>query len=245
MHSIIICEDNEEQLAYLSMLVQNYIQFHENQFRLVYEGTDPQTTLNYIQQEAIKKGLYLIDINLGADMTGVDLAEAIRDSDIQSKIIFITSEEDQATNILNRHIEPLAYISKNEGLETMQSNLHRALDDAYSRFSEITVRTKDVFSFNFDTLTYQFDLDEVISIEVSGDHRLTLKTITGQYDFFNTLAQIEQDYPTLLRIGRSDMINPVNIKHIDYKRRNVTMINDEQFTIATSRILQLRQLYKS
>ena len=51
MHSIIICEDNQVQLAYLSMLVQNYIQFHKNQFRLVYEGTDPQTTLNYIQKE--------------------------------------------------------------------------------------------------------------------------------------------------------------------------------------------------
>ena len=60
MHSIIICEDDQEQLAYLSMLVQNYIQFHKNQFRLVYEGTDPQTTLNYIQQEAIKKGLYFV-----------------------------------------------------------------------------------------------------------------------------------------------------------------------------------------
>ncbi|WP_208965638.1 hypothetical protein [Dolosigranulum pigrum] len=51
MHSIIICEDDQEQLAYLSMLVQNYIQFHKNQFRLAYEGTDPQTTLNYIQKE--------------------------------------------------------------------------------------------------------------------------------------------------------------------------------------------------
>ncbi|WP_347301742.1 hypothetical protein [Dolosigranulum savutiense] len=51
MHSIIICEDDQEQLAYLSMLVQNYIQFHENQFRLVYEGADPQATLNYIQKE--------------------------------------------------------------------------------------------------------------------------------------------------------------------------------------------------
>lgn len=57
MHSIIICEDNQEQLAYLSMLVQNYIQFHENQFRLVYEGTDPQTTLNYIQKEKQVKWL--------------------------------------------------------------------------------------------------------------------------------------------------------------------------------------------
>ena len=57
MHSIIICEDNQEQLAYLSMLVQNYIQFHKNQFRLAYEGTDPQITLNYIQKEKQVKWL--------------------------------------------------------------------------------------------------------------------------------------------------------------------------------------------
>lgn len=58
--------------------------------------------LEYINEYNIQGGTYYLDIDLGQEMNGIDLADKIRTIDVTGKFTFITTHEEMAPLTLKR-----------------------------------------------------------------------------------------------------------------------------------------------
>lgn len=65
-------------------------------------------------------------------------------------------------------------------------------------------------------------MEDVLFVAPSNiPHRISLYTTNGQYEFYGKLNELEKRYPNLFRVNRSCLINPVNIREIDYPTRTI------------------------
>ncbi|MDE6608437.1 MAG: response regulator, partial [Lachnospiraceae bacterium] len=80
MLKIYICEDIEVQRNQMQQVIENIILMEELDMELCCVSENPHKILEKVKEsEAV--GIYFLDIDLGADMTGLTLAQEIRKYD--------------------------------------------------------------------------------------------------------------------------------------------------------------------
>ncbi|URZ87315.1 response regulator transcription factor [Floricoccus penangensis] len=221
-YPIIICEDNQSQLNMLQGIVENYIMFHGEHFRLGLKSQNPDEVLKYISNYKPNGGIYFLDYDLSHNLTGIDLAEKIRASDVQAKIIFITTHGEVAPKTLKRRVEPLAFIDKNQGFDEFRAEIASSLSIAQERIASANTIQGKNFSFKVGSQIYNIKLDDILFFEPSEiPHRLVLLTKNAKFEFYGKLSEVEKTNLGLFRISRYCIVNPENIRLIDYKTRDV------------------------
>lgn len=135
--------------------------------------------------------IYFMDINLTNNFTGIDLSEIIRIKRPLAKIIFFTSFEDQAIDIINRKIFADGYIIKNidpiKNTNAIKKSVEKVLNSIKTERHKLTVKqgANDISFFE----------NEIITIQVSrfGRNLLDLKTISGEYTVNGTLGKLAKN----------------------------------------------------
>lgn len=240
-YPIIICEDNQIQLQQLNKLIENYILFHSNLFKVELQASKPQQVVNYLNEAEPQRGIYFLDIDLQTDIDGIQLAEIIRQKDVQAEIIFVTTHDELAPLTLKRKVAALDFIEKDQPLDDYRQELYETLDYAKQIIDETRTVQKKGFSFEVGSQVYNLDKSEVIFLESSDiPHRLNLISTNGQFEFYGKLTELEKKYPFLFRISRSCLINPENIHHVDFSIREVGFSDGstKKFSIGKSKKLK-------
>ncbi|MFC6176818.1 response regulator transcription factor [Companilactobacillus huachuanensis] len=240
-YPIIMCEDNQIQLQQLDKLVENYMIFHSDLFKVALETADPQQVIDYLDKFEPKNGIYFLDIDLQAEIDGIQLAAIIRKKDVQAEIIFVTTHDELAPLTLKRKVAALDFIEKDQPLDDYRQEIYDTLDYAKQIIDETRSVQKKGFSFEVGSQVYNLDKSEVIFLEASDiPHRLNLDSTNGKFEFYGKLTELEKKYPFLFRISRSCLINPENIHHVDFAIREVGF-NDgttQKFSIGKSKKLK-------
>ena len=241
-YPIILCEDSPQQLKYLSETIKDYLLFHENQFELSFSSSDPYKIKDFVKENEIQKGIYFLDIDLSSNINGIDLAQWIRDNDVTSKIIFVTTHTEMAPLTLKRQVEALGFITKDEQ-DQMRDEIFENLKLAFQRMEQTTLEDENVnvYSFKVGNETLNFQEKEIILIESSDKaHRVILVSKNGQYEFFNNISKIEEE-TNFLKVSRSLLVNPQNIEKVDYRNRLIKFINGIERTFSISKVKTLKQ----
>lgn len=226
MYSILICEDCLVQLKIIKTMVEKFIMFNDD-FQLEVATNSPEIIQDKLMEQTISKGIFILDIDLNHAISGIDLAEEIRKINAQAKIIFITTHEEAAPLTINRRVEALDFIIKDQPDEVINIRLIESLVLAKSRFVDIQELNNQNFSFSVGSHLYNIDLAELLFIAPSGkSHKLIIYTTTGQYEFYGSLSSIESKYPQLYRASKKGLINPKNIKRIDSSQRKLWFDQD-------------------
>ncbi|KRN94156.1 LytR/AlgR family response regulator transcription factor [Pediococcus stilesii] len=216
MYPIIICEDDPAQLHAISTIIKNFILFHEEDFSHSFSTSNPEKCLDYLKSHHIRNGIYLLDIDLGTSMNGIDLAEQIRQLDVQSEIIFITTHNEMAPLTLKRRVEALGFIDKDNSLEKIRDEIYETLNLSKIRSDERKKTKGKNFNFSIGSRIFNFDLDDVLMLETSKTpHRINLFTKNGEYEFYGKLRDYEKKYIELFRCSKSALINVKNISEYD------------------------------
>ncbi|GEO64737.1 response regulator transcription factor [Companilactobacillus nantensis] len=240
-YPIIMCEDNQIQLQQLDKLVENYILFHSNLFKVELQASKPQQVIDYLNETEPQNGIYFLDIDLQAEIDGIQLAEIIRQKDVQAEIIFVTTHDELAPLTLKRKVAALDFIEKDQSLDDYRKELYDTLDYAKQIIDETRTVQKKGFSFEVGSQVYNLDKSEVIYLEASDiPHRLNLVSTNGQFEFYGKLTELEKKYPFLFRISRSCLINPENIHHVDFAIREIGFSDGStrKFSIGKSKKLK-------
>jgi len=221
-YPIIMCEDNQIQLQQLDKLVENYILFHSDLFKTELKANAPKQVIEYLDKAQPQNGIYFLDIDLKADLDGIQLAEIIREKDVQAEIIFVTTHDELAPLTLKRKVAALDFIEKDQPLDDYRQEIYDTLDYAKKIIDETRTVQKKGFSFEVGSQVYNLAKSEVIFLEASDiPHRLNLNSTNGKFEFYGKLTDLEKKYPFLFRISRSCLINPENIQHVDFSIREV------------------------
>ncbi|MBO1126633.1 response regulator transcription factor [Enterococcus faecalis] len=225
-YPIILCEDNLVQLQQLDNIVRNYILFHSELLRIELKTQSPEEVKEYLIKFKPKNGIYFLDIDLNHSINGIQLAELIRKSDAQAKIVFITTHDELAPLTLKRKIEALGFVSKDQDFDTYRSEIMSLIELAQKRIDALRFARKISFSFSIGTQMYNINMDDIYFIEPSEiPHRLVLYTTHAQYEFYGKLNDLENKYSSLFRVSRGCLANLSNVFEIDFKKR--TLLFDE------------------
>ena len=90
MLKIYICEDDLKQLERITKAVQNTIVIEELDMKVEIASRDPFEIIEHIEDDA-GTGIYFLDVELNANIDGIELASRIRNFDPRGFIIFITT----------------------------------------------------------------------------------------------------------------------------------------------------------
>jgi len=244
-YPIILCEDNPVQLKQLNTLIENYILFHSNLFKVELSASNPSQVIDYLNKETPQNGIYFLDIDLKADIDGIQLAEVIRTLDVQAQIIFVTTHDELAPLTLKRKVAAIDFIEKDQPLDDFRKEIYDTLTYAQQLIDETRTVQKKSFSFEVGTQVYNLDKSEIIFIEASDiPHRLNLYSTNGKFEFYGKLTELENKYPFLFKISRSCLINPENIHHVDFSIREVGFSDGSTRKFSIGKSKKLRNLIK-
>lgn len=212
METIYICEDNQQQLACLERIAQDYISFHcENNPPKIASFTNPYKLLAHIQEKN-KWAVYLLDISLNSQIDGIQLAEQIRKLDPLGFIIFITSHDECMPLTFRHRIGALDYISKNS--DDYRVKIMDALMIAFDRFhasiiNDISNQSASLCLQSGATIHYIFYRDILYAKTIKEQHRIRIQTCSGCIEYYSSLKELQKQLPAnqFFQCHRSVIVN--------------------------------------
>jgi DNA-binding LytR/AlgR family response regulator len=191
---IAICEDNEEMQECLTKHIDDWAAAHKF---IITICCYPDAEAFEMEWPDTRFDLIFLDIQM-KDMTGIELAELIRETDSNMLIIFLTSHTQYA--LRGYDVSAFHYLIK----PLSSAKLLPILDKAYSiwQSSHNASITVDVDSGKKKLL-----LNDILYIE-KNLHIATIRTHDKSYEVRKTLEQFEQLLPShFARCHRSYIVN--------------------------------------
>jgi len=266
MLEIIICDDQQRTVERLNAFVEAYLMETDKQD--VYTGlttTYPDNVLEHVGLKGIpaasntKYKLFLLDIDYEekASYDGITLATTIRQHDPFSDIVFITSNRTLTSDALRHQILPLDYLNKGMDMETLRDQVLDIINAAYVRM--VSRSTKDeLIPIHCGRRETYFDLSKILyirgnkgkhmpgeepEIEYPASSSAFLRTITTDMDLRKPLKYYDQNVDHLIRLGKSYLINPLNVREIRFENKKgvLTLTNGEEIKAMRDSVVQYQE----
>ena len=179
---------------------------------------DANTAIEICNQNELD--LALLDIQIGGDMDGVDLAEVIND-DYDIPFVFTTAFADNVTVKRAKDRGPFGYVVKPYGTKDINAAIEVAMD-AFKRLKEAEekVETPKIVDFaiflKVDSKLIRVPLEDLLYVEAKGDYAL-FKTREKGYIVHSTMKNAQEklrDY-NFQKVHRSFVVNLAKIKDIE------------------------------
>ena len=172
--------------------------------------------------------LFLLDIDLKANINGIELGRLIREQTEPERkvfIVFLTVHSEMTLMTFQYKVEALDFIAKDKPAN-MKSKIKECIDTSLTR-SVGGGKAKPI-QINVNDKIIQLGMDEIICIETTHvRHKLRLYTKTRAMEFNGELKHIEEQLDErFIRCHKSFIINKDKISHIDKKANTVAMINN-------------------
>lgn len=189
--------------------------------------------------EAVKKrqpDLVLMDIMLKGEMSGIDAAEAIRDSH-RIPVIFLTAYTDESTLSKAKLTEPFGYIIKPFKEIDIQTSIEIAL---YKHERETEVRSERDYLYSLvdkqasgmifvksNSKLVKLKTVDIYYIEALKDY-VVINTFNSRYTIHSTMKDIQRKLPEsdFVRVHRSFIVRLDKIQEIDHS--NLVLENDKK-----------------
>ncbi|WP_125768684.1 LytR/AlgR family response regulator transcription factor [Lapidilactobacillus wuchangensis] len=226
---VFICDDETRFLTYYQQIIKNAIMINEYDLELILATTDPQDILRYLDKNKITDSLFFLDIDLENKENGIDLARQIRDQNEFAQIVFLTSHPELALETLKRQIAPLNYLIKDDKSEKIQ--IEHILEQQNATMTINRRSNCRYLTFTLGFRKMKIDISGIYFIETSVvPHKLVLYGEGMMFEFYGRINDFERDYPELLRVHKSFLINPNQIINIDFRKRVINFPDEYSCT---------------
>jgi len=243
MLSVLICEDNPGCMSIIKKCVEQVITIEELDIKIEKTANTPNEILEYLQSNKLA-GLYFLDIDLCAEMTGIELAEKIRVYDPRGFIVFVTADEFSLSLTMKYRVEALDYIVK--GTSGFESRIAECIKDAYKKYSTAATPLQQKFPINVSRhTTVVIDCDDILYFKNSPihTHNVILVTHKDRYEFRENLSKIEQQLDsTFYRCHRSYIVNLTKIAMIDKEKFEFVLVGGERVGVSARHIKKIALL---
>ena len=198
MINIVICDDEQTEITYLSGHVRKWAAERDIDIRVSFYESAESLLFEYEDDKMID--ILLLDIQMG-ELDGVSLAKLIRKSDKEAQIIFITGYMEYIED--GYDVEALHYLLKPVDTDKLFSVLDRAI-------SKLARNERALFITHAGEST-RIPLYEIRYLEVWHNH-VTIYT-DDKYMIKKPLSELEKDLDDhFFRTGRSHIVNLKYVK---------------------------------
>ena len=216
-----VVEDDPEQLATLKQIIKNHIMINDFDMELTLATGQAQTLLDYVETNSDLEGLYFLDI------------------------VFVSTHSEMAFLTFERRIEPLDFIVKDLGQETVKAKVETDIRVAYERYTKQAVTSKAMFSYSKGGQLFNVPLDQVLFIETGAVRNKLVLHLTDRIVQYNGKISDETvAHPELFRVHKSFLVNPQMLVRIDKQHQLGYFENGESVDIAIRKMHDLIALIK-
>ena len=178
--------------------------------------------------EKIKNNkIYILDIETKS-ASGIDIARKIRDKDVDSVIIFVTSHNELGSEIVKEQLMFLTFICK-------FANFEINLQNAITKSLEI-LNHKTTIRFTDSSVVYTIPIKDILYVtRDSIDRKCIIKTDYGEYRVNKTLADIKEIASgELVQTHRACLINEDRVRTYSKNDNIVKFDNGETIDLISS-----------
>ena len=215
MINFVICDDNSNMLNKLSTMLENIFINHDFDANVAFSSTDADSILNFVNSN--KTDVLFLDINLKSNISGLELAQKVREKNKNCYIVFTTGHLEYA--MMAYRIKTFDYLAKPITSERLEDTIIRLFEDING------LPNKYIKIDNKNTLINE---EEIHYIKRDG-MKLIYHTKNGDFEAYSSFNKIQMSLPNnFVRCHKSFVANINNIKNIE-PSTNTIYFNDNVF----------------
>ncbi|MDD2180856.1 MAG: LytTR family DNA-binding domain-containing protein [Bacilli bacterium] len=214
MVNFIICDDNLEILNKVSSIVdeemmKNQIAYTKHTFN------DYDSDFIKIVESKLPCKIYILDIETPT-YSGIDIARMIRDTDMESVIMFLTSHDELGYLVLKGEFLFLSFINKyNDYQEKLKKSICKALD---------ILDKKRIIRFEDRGAVYTIPIKDILYITRDNiERKVIINTEHTKYSVNKTLVEmLDMLNSSFKQSHRSCIVNKKRIAIVNVSKRRIT-----------------------
>ena len=214
MLKVVLCDDNASSLSTLSTMLKNIFIRNDIEAKVEETFTNPDELLSYTKINDVD--VLFLDIDLKADINGIEAASKFRETNKTAYIIFLTAHFEYA--MLAYKVKTFDYLLKPFSIQKLEETVQRLHEDAlknrqtYIKFGngKYIIRQSDIF---------------YIEKERSKSIIHTAHSDIEVYASFNNLSSCLPE--NFVRCHKSYIVNTNNISKINTKD-NIIQLNTQK-----------------
>lgn len=220
--NIFICEDDKDQRSSLEKVIESILEIERIEGEIVLSSDSSKEVLDYMT-EFKNKGIYFLDIHIGEDINGIELAKHINEIDKDAIIIIITSDGDMGHLTFKYHIGAIDYIVKDD-FEQLKQRVRECLLCANKKIED-NIKEDYFFIDRLDSVD-KVKYEDILYFETCKKRFIGVSTSNSYIEFNGTLKELEKTLDhRFIRCHKSYIINKNKVSNIDKKQRIITMEN--------------------
>jgi len=214
---IVVCEDNQEYRNLITSSLDQIIVENKINASIVLECDSPAIVEKYIGLNA--PNVFFLDIDLNAELNGIDLAAMIHEKFADSYIVFIS----QYTNLVFKSfkVRPFDFLPKPVTKEELAGVLLEINNDYQKRFD---VEKPDFLQIKIGGKIYQLPKHEIVFLEKFGNKCIvhTQNKTVYCYQSLETISE-KLDNGNFIRCHKSFIVNKSFIEQINLSEMEIIL----------------------
>lgn len=242
MVNIIIVEDNKTYRVRTKDIVESYMMNTNINYTIKTFESYTEKLKKIVEHSDDGHYIYILDIELKNDDSGIDIANDIRSKrDYDSIIILETGYKELISEAQRLRLAILDYVCKTVNYD---KNIVELLD-----LSLVIFGYKKSIKFQVEKVDYNLKYDDVYRIETdSMERKCVITTKNKKYDVKKPLYFFEQQLNRdFYKINKGCIINTKKIKKCDFNKNAITFDNGDilRGNISIRSVKGLRELVKT
>jgi len=225
MIHFIVCDDNKNLLKNLVSKIDDIMMGNVHDYE-IHPFTDYDDKFMKIVEEKLQCKIYILDVEVPS-ASGINVARKIRENDVDSAIIFLTSHNEVGSILLKEEIMFLAFICKYD-------NADKRLESAIQKAMEL-IGKKMAIRFEDQNAIYTIPVKNLIYITTDTiERKLIIKTDYSIIKVSKTLLEMEKLLPSQFKHShRACIVNVDRIVTIDKKNNEIIFDNGDKISLVT------------
>lgn len=227
MIPVYICDDEQPVRNRLEEIISQQIMILDNDMGPVRAVEDPELLLQK-QKEDTVPAIYFLDIDFPGKISGLELAQKLRQYDPRGFIVFITAHGDLAFETFRLRLEALDYIVKGDAA-SMTLRVQKCLESIRERMQAQRPGQGNYCTIKILDTVRHIPLDRILYFEAVGyRHTLQLHLDDEILEFNSSLEHFASTLgETFWRCHRSFLVNRSRIRAVRLKEQVVELDNGE------------------
>jgi two-component system, LytTR family, response regulator LytT len=226
MYHIFICDDEKRELGILREKLEICLQKQKKEYE-IQEFSDGNRLLEELKHQIPQ--MIFLDIEM-PDISGMELAEQIFSSHINTNIIFVTNRDELVFQAI--HYQPFRFIRKDE----LDNELEEAISNLIQKLEKdeqiLEVQTKQGIEF--------LPLKNILYIE-SCKHYLRIRHVDGECEMRGKISNLEKWMTNygFIQTHRSYLVNMRFMKMV--RTNEVELDNGELLSVSRDKVQDVRE----
>ena len=241
MVNIIICENNEYYRKKTYQLVDDYMKKTNLKYKMNMFSDYTPKLKKMVDNPSDGHNIYIIDIHLSDEQSGLDIVNDIRRKDYDSQVILETGYEMLLSEAQRLRLSILGYVLK---MVNYEQNILELLETCLHIFN-----LKSSLKFKYDKIDYNIKYDDILYIASDPVERKCMVTTKNDiYDVRKPMYFFEEQLNShFYKINRGCIINTDNVTKYNYSDNIITFCNGEKLSgmISNKKVKGLKDYVRS